>query len=427
MATKNLVPRGSGEGGIGVASKSWGSAHFNSGNFNHELKVSGVSVSTGSAGGIGGKWLDSIAAGDIYYTGGKVGIGTDSPAERLDVAGNTQFSGHILPAVSGQFDIGTPSLTVRDLYLSTGSLHIGDASIKSSSAGRISIPGGIDFSGSILPSENDVFDIGDPTHKVRDLYLGPTSLHIGDAIISSSTETVQFPTGIEIGGVPIDVNEDDRVVFGPSGLLVGSAKVIPDPSDPESLYFAKPPQTQDAEGNPVTLLSSDKLGLGTSAVLDTNPGDIKFKLLTDQDRFVVGTTGDGDLESGWYRFNDFKVKGATDIGAHSLNPVDTRIYSDPSSFIFFTEDSFGNRVAHLLGGDEEVSVANTLSIGISAKVDSSDSPEDIEFTHTDGESYSLINGDSDSVGVNGLPVRQGFQPASLGANPSPLLIDGGSF
>ena len=427
MATKNLVPRGSGEGGIGVTSKAWGSAHFDSGNFNHELKISGVSVATGSVGGIGGKWLDSVSAGDIYYNGGNVGIGTNSPSTELDIVGDTQFSGHIIPAASGEFDIGTPSLTVRDLYLSTGSLHIGDASIKSASNGRILIPGGIDFSGTILPSENDVFDIGDPTHKVRDLYLGPTSLHIGDATISSTTETVQFPTGIELGGVSIDVNEDDRVTFSSSGLLVGSALVIPDPSDPESIYFSKPPQTQDAEGNPVTLLSSDKLGLGTSAVLDTDPGDIKFKLLTDENRFVVGTTGDGNLESGWYRFNDFNVKGATDIGAYTLNPVDTRIYSDSSSFILFSEDSFGNRSANLVGGNEEVSPNNTLSLGISAKVDSSDSPEDIEFTHTDGESYSLINGDSDTKGANGIPTRQGFQPSSIGASPRPLLIDGGSF
>lgn len=373
MPTKNLVPRASGEGGIGIDSKAWGSAYFDSGNFNHELKISGVSVATGSVGGIGGKWLDSVSAGDIYYNGGNVGIGTNSPSKQLDIVGDTQFSGHIIPAA------------------------------------------------------NDVFDIGDATHKVRDLYLGSNSLHIGGATITANGETVRFPTGIDLGNVEIGTNENDRVVFSSSGLLVGSALVIPDPSDPESLYFAKPPQTQDAEGNPVTLLSSDKLGLGTSAVLDTDPGDIKFKLLTDEDRFVVGTTGDGNLESGWYRFNDFNVKGATDIGAYTLNPVDTRIYSDSSSFILFSEDSFGNRSANLVGGNEEVSPNNTLSLGISAKVDSSDSPEDIEFTHTDGESYSLINGDSDTKGANGIPTRQGFQPSSIGASPRPLLIDGGSF
>ena len=84
-------------------------------------------------------------------------------------------------------------------------------------------------------------------------------------------------------------------------------------------------------------------------------------------------------------------------------------------------------MAHLVGGDEEVSPNNAIALGLAIKTDSSDTPEDIEFVHTDGEAYSLINGDSDSLGTNGLPMRQGFQNPSLGSNPSPLLIDGGYF
>ena len=175
------------------------------------------------------------------------------------------------------------------------------------------------------------------------------------------------------------------------------------------------------------MLTADKLGLGTADVLTGIEDDLKFKLLTDQQRFVVGTTGDYGLESGWYRFNDFKVKGATDIGAHPINPVDTRIYSDESSFVLFKTDTAGNRVAHLVGGDEEVSPNNAIALGIAVKVDDAEYPEDIEFVHTDGESYSVINGNSDSLGTNGLPLRQGFQSSSIGSNPSPLLIDGGYF
>ena len=81
----------------------------------------------------------------------------------------------------------------------------------------------------------------------------------------------------------------------------------------------------------------------------------------------------------------------------------------------------------MIGGDEEVSPNNAIALGIAVKVDSAEFPEDIEFVHTDGESYSVINGNSDSIGTNGLPVRQGFQSPSVGANPAPLLIDGGSF
>ena len=84
-------------------------------------------------------------------------------------------------------------------------------------------------------------------------------------------------------------------------------------------------------------------------------------------------------------------------------------------------------MAHLVGGEEEVNANNAIALGIAVKVDDGDSPSDIEFVHTDGESYSVINGDSDSLGTNGLPIRQGFQNPSIGSNPSPLLIDGGYF
>ena len=58
---------------------------------------------------------------------------------------------------------------------------------------------------------------------------------------------------------------------------------------------------------------------------------------------------------------------------------------------------------------------------------SKDSGEpDIELTDSDGEVYSVVNGDSDTLGANGLPIRQGYQLPNIGANPSPLLISGGT-
>ena len=259
--------------------------------------------------------------------------------------------------------------------------------------------------------------------------IGDIILHGGDVGIGTSTPGAKLDVdgSMHLSGVAMTPDEEGRINFGPSGIMVGQAAVKPDPDNPESLFFQAVPQVKDTEGNAVTVLTADKLGLGTADVLTGIEDDLKFKLLTDQQRFVVGTTGDYGLESGWYRFNDFKVKGATDIGAHPINPVDTRIYSDESSFVLFKTDTAGNRVAHLVGGDEEVSPNNAIALGIAVKVDSAESPQDIEFVHTDGESYSVINGNSDSLGTNGLPIRQGFQNASVGSNPAPLLIDGGYF
>ena len=93
MATKNLIPRASGEGGIGIENVTWGEAYFDTGNFNKGLYISGnpidaVVSQTITQGGLGGKWNDGATAGDIYYNGGSVGIGTASPGAALEVAGN---------------------------------------------------------------------------------------------------------------------------------------------------------------------------------------------------------------------------------------------------------------------------------------------------------------------------------------------------
>ena len=71
MATKNLIPRASGEGGIGIENVTWGEAYFDTGNFNKGLYISGnpidaVVSQTITQGGLGGKWNDGATAGDIY-------------------------------------------------------------------------------------------------------------------------------------------------------------------------------------------------------------------------------------------------------------------------------------------------------------------------------------------------------------------------
>ena len=274
--------------------------------------------------------------------------------------------------------------------------------------------------------------------QISDLqtYLTAETNNLGDAVVwanvpdanITSSSVLQYSGSLKIDSSQIGTFDSDLGGTQTSNVYIQDATISTDPNDSTSIYFPKTPRSTDALGNSVPVLTADRLGLSTADVLDIDPGvDVTFKLLGDEKRFVVGTKGEYGLEGGWYRFNDFNVKGATDIGAHPLNPVDTRIYSDESSFILFTTDIAGNRVAHLVGGEEEVSANNAIALGLAVKVDANDTPSDIEFVHTDGEQYSVINGDSDSVGTNGLPIRQGFQNASLGANPSPLLIDGGYF
>jgi hypothetical protein len=310
---------------------------------------------------------------------------------------------NLVPRADGEGSIGKPSAAWGSGVFKTGDFE--EIRVQGS---PLSIGADqIDFNSSLIPDTNAAYDLGSAEKKIRHLYLSDNSLNIG-------TETISL--------------DGEKNLILPSGIKLGGEAVIKKDENSNKIVFSSTPSAIDSEGEPAPLLSADKFGLGTSAVLDLEPQDIQFKFLTDENRLVIGTDGSaGGLEKGWYRFNDFVVKGASDIGAHKLNPVDTRIYSDETSFILFKTDADGRRVAHLVGGDEEVSANNAIALGLAIKTDDSESPEDIEFVHTDGESYSVINGDSDSKGVNGFPIRQGFQSPSIGANPSPLLIDGGYF
>ena len=316
MSTRNLVPRASGEGGIGITALPWGSGSFNSGVFKESL----------------------TSEGNLY------------------VSGNSYVSG--------------------SSYFTSGTIYIGNQSISSNA----------------------------------------------DRLILSSSTGILFS-----GGTGLSMDTDGVIKFGQSGLSVGGAIVKEDPDSLGSLLFTNPPVVRDAQGNPQVVLTADTMGLGTYDVLTGDPGAIQFKLLTDQERFVIGTTGQNNLGSGWYRFNDYKVKNATDLGGYPLNPVDSCIYTEGSTFLLLTADSLGNPVCYIDNGSGTLSANNQLSVGISARVDNTETPRDLEFTDADDKVYSIINGDSDSRGANGLPASQGLQSPSVGAYPVPLLIDGGYF
>ena len=69
------------------------------------------------------------------------------------------------------------------------------------------------------------------------------------------------------------------------------------------------------------------------------------------------------------------------------------------------------------------SARKSASFGFSVVEDPSEPDIEVE---SGGENYSVISGDSDSLGGNGLPIRQGFNLTDIGANSASLLISGGS-
>jgi len=114
-----------------------------------------------------------------------------------------------------------------------------------------------------------------------------------------------------------------------------------------------------------------------------------------------------------------------------------RVMDNPNNSAMVIADEDGNVTYLLKDSAAEVRVAKgasgtpsrfALASDLPAFVLENDSGEpDIEVTEpTSGEKISVISGDSDTKGANGLPIRQGYNLPDIGANPAPILISGGS-
>jgi len=114
-----------------------------------------------------------------------------------------------------------------------------------------------------------------------------------------------------------------------------------------------------------------------------------------------------------------------------------KVMDNPNKSAMVIADADGNVTYLLKDSAAEVRVAKgasgtpsrfALASDLPAFVLENDTGEpDIEVTEpTSGEKISVISGDSDTKGANGLPTRQGYNLPDIGGNPAPLLISGGT-
>jgi hypothetical protein len=184
MATKTIIPRGSGEGGLGIESVSWGQAYFDYGNFN-ELQVNG---------------RDVLISGDSI----------DYQVTQQDV---TTHESAITISESQISDLGS-YLTSADLdpYVTSGNL---DGFHQKTDDGGLTVTGQLNLSGHIIPTENAQFDLGSAEKKIRHLYLSSNSMFIGEQSISIDQENnLVLPSSIKIGGndgIVLSKTEDGKL------------------------------------------------------------------------------------------------------------------------------------------------------------------------------------------------------------------------
>ena len=92
-----------------------------SGNF-ASLYVDGNAVLTGE-GSIFGKWEDGATEGEIYYTGGNVGVGTNNPEHKIHVVGDSVVDGNfIVNGTSGNLNVSNFNVSGDSIVLN----YLGD-------------------------------------------------------------------------------------------------------------------------------------------------------------------------------------------------------------------------------------------------------------------------------------------------------------
>ena len=231
-----------------------------------------------------------------------------------------------------------------------------------------------------------------------------------------------------------------------------------------NLMTLAPVQSVAGRTGTVTLSNTDVSGLGTAALLNsgTSNGNVVVldstglpavdgSQLTGISSAVDGTAVTSTGETGATKFlredgdgtcsfndivvGDAQLRGTANphIGAFPNQSLKV-LSSNPSGSALMVADSIGLKFA--VGSSANVFVVKGASAAPSRLAEASELPSfsiskdsgepDIELTDSDGEKYSVVNGDSDTLGANGLPIRQGYQATNMGANPSPLLISGGT-
>jgi hypothetical protein len=133
------------------------------------------------------------------------------------------------------------------------------------------ILGSINLDGTIrsdlIPVANEVYDIGSPTSKFKDLYLSGSSLFLGDAQVTAVGTAVNLPAGSTIDGVAIGTGNGNGEIIG-DGVVQGSNYRINIIGDDSSIILNSSTASITAPGGITGPLRGAVIGEDSTVIID---------------------------------------------------------------------------------------------------------------------------------------------------------------
>lgn len=117
--------------------------------------------------------------------------------------------------------------SIKGSVLTDDGSTLGGITLVDATNGSINLDGTV--KGNIVPDLNITWDIGTPLLRFRDLYLSGSSIYLGNAVITANGTAVDLPAGTTIGGLPLGGGGDDysgNIIADDSTIIVNTATKV---------------------------------------------------------------------------------------------------------------------------------------------------------------------------------------------------------
>jgi len=180
------------------------------------IDSNGSMVITSSAAGAGP--VNSLQ----FHTGGGGLTGSSAVkliGSELTITGSIAVTGSIYPSGSAIYILGSPTQMWNQIFLGSGSLHLGDNcsistdettshhSIVINKRTEISGSGssgeGLTLEGHLLPESDSLYDLGSPTRQWKSLYVSSSTVYFGGEALSVADGSLKFGSGSATKGFHI--------------------------------------------------------------------------------------------------------------------------------------------------------------------------------------------------------------------------------